>query len=1236
MKDPDIHGSSRIDELDPQHLGERCLDSSDAKWKTSRAERYADDAERLSSVSCSYQRVHTPRDSVGRHGFFGHDASFVHQDLMALDHERDSHRSRFMSDAERVLAADPSRTRESFLEIEASTAQGEWHERSIESVLDALDVNVKTGLSSDEAQRRLARHGPNALEAEKKTPVYVIFLLQFCNLIIGLLMAAALASIALQEYVEGLAIVAIVTLNAVIATIQECNASNALDALQKMSSPQCVVLRDGRQQQIPSEQLVPADIVILATGDVVPADIRLTFSSDFKINEMILTGESEDVLKKYDADMSKSDKLTADNMVFASTSVATGNAMGVVVETGMSTRVGAIATLLKGDKGEGKTGNCVTRFMEKYQPKMTPLQRALHRLGVIMGSFVLVICVVVFVVGMVRGNEDPKHPERPIWLNMVMISVSLAVSAVPEGLPMVVTICLSTGTAEMVKKNVLVRKLVAVESLGASSVICTDKTGTLTEGKMTAVKMWGDRFEYDITGAGFDPVGDILFNGISQKSDNAQVRATLLSAVLCSNTSLHQEQRDDGTTMWVPMGNSSEAPLVVAAAKAGISREQVMESYPRVAEIPFSSSRKMMITLNELRTDAATFEGVELPHGTRYLANVKGAPNFILQNCTQMVKRDGTITKLTASDLAMALAAVDELSSQALRVLAVAIKPMPRMPFAHSEDDIDRKFECLSQPLIFVGLVASIDPPRVGVKEAIQKARDASIRTVMITGDYLQTAIAIAKNIDLMPVGADTSEEAVDCAVLRPRNGRYLCDPDIDEITSRCCVFARAKPEDKLEIVKSLQRQGQVSAMTGDGVNDAPALKEADIGVAMGLAGTAVAKGASDMILTDDNFCSIVAAVAKGREIYANIQRFVCFLLSTNFGEISIIFVAIAAGMPNPLEPLQILVLNLFADGMAAVALSLEKGDGTVMEERPRPKSQQIIHGRLWILVLVNAFLIACGALIVFSTGLHWNFRSLLTNDILAGTDKSEGADRFKNVVCMRWGGMTNGWKQYSNCAAKSLNGTFLFPEYASVSAYDSADFSCRGGDYDCMSVGVARAQTMAFIYITTMEMLRAYTARSFTNSVFTNLFSNKWMQYAAIGSITLTLCVTNVPVIMDDLFGFAHIEWYEWLYSMVFALAMLCFGESLKCVYRRRDREKKRWQMMEDGFSGMMLEIRNLRHHIERLESKTTDDHDLLRVALHTNRSSTTSDSSGASTPRSVARPSQTDRQQATKSSKL
>ncbi|KAG7397394.1 Cation transporting ATPase, C-terminus [Phytophthora boehmeriae] len=1113
------------------------------------------------------------------------------------------HRDRFLSDNELLLAANPVPTRESFATLNESDDKA-WHQRSTEIITKMLNTNLERGLNGMDVERRVLRYGYNALDEDPPTPVVVLFLLQFYNLIIAMLLFAALASLALQEWVEGIAILAVVTLNAGVATYQEHSASNALEALASMSSPQTLVVRDGMQQVVESKQLVPGDIVILVTGDVVPADLRLFSSVDLKCNEMLLTGESEDVAKKYNAPLQggKQSKLTADNMVFSSTTITAGNARGIVVETGMNTRVGSIAALLQAKSGgpnpddekkkwiRNPIGDCIA----KHRPKLTPLQRALHHMGFLMGMIALTVAVLVFIVGMVRDTKDPKHPDRPVWLTMIMVAVSVAVSAVPEGLPMVVTICLSSGTAEMVKKNVLVRKLAAVETLGAASVICTDKTGTLTEGKMTAVKIWGDFKEYDITGKGFTPEGSILSSdGINQappEAGNVQLRATLLASVLCSNTQLKQMDGDDGEPRWLPFGNSSEAPLIVAAAKAGIWEDNVIGDYPRVVEVPFSSSRKMMITVNALPAvgGVAKFDTLSLPGDKppKLIANVKGAPNYILRNCTSFCRKDGTFETLTKAQRDEISEAVDALSSQALRVLAVAIQPMAELPYPQDCDDVDEKFAALSRPLIFLGLVASIDPERDGVRSAITTARDASIRTIMITGDYLATAVAIAKNIDLLQVGADPDEQATDCTQLRPKGDVYLPPADIDEITSRTLVFARAKPEDKIEIVKSLQRQGLIAAMTGDGVNDAPALKEADIGVAMGVSGTEVAKGASDMILTDDNFCSIVSAVEKGRVIYANIQKFVMFLLSTNIGEIVLLFLSVAGGFPLPLEALQILILNLFTDGMPAVALSLEKGDPEIMGQKPRHKQTPLIHGRLWLLVLFNALLLLAGSIITFLLGLYWNFGELLVDDIYNAGGGADDTD-YTDVTCRRWEGVNDGWKTYGNCAAQFSDGSYIFgDEVAGMSSFENSTIYCEGGDYDCVPAGLARTQTMVFLSLAFTEVLRAYTVRNFTEPVFTRMFTNGYMQLAAAMSLILTVLVTNVPVIMDDIFGFEYISWWQWFVVVAIAFNNAFWGEILKAVLRHQDRKHARWDKMKIGFEEMLLEIRHVRHHVERLEA--------------------------------------------------
>lgn len=1112
-----------------------------------------------------------------------------------VDHTvEEEHRARFLSDAERVIADHPMEARQSFKEIE-NTDTKQWAKHSIDELVKYLNSNTERGLDAAESEKRLAEYGPNALDNEPPVPIYITFLLQFYNLIIFILLIAAFISFFLGKTTEAIAILFIVNLNAGIATYQESNASSALEALAQLSSPQCVVLRNGEQQVVDSKMLVPGDVVVLTTGDVVPADIRLYESSDLKVNEMLLTGESEDVGKRYNADISKSKKLTPDNMVFSSTTVTAGNARGFVVETGMSTRVGSIAALLQSkgsdDPNKKKSLNPLQPCLEKYQPKLTPLQMALNTLGAIIGSIALTVCGVVFAVGMIRGSRDLKDPDNSVFLNMITASVSLAVSAVPSGLPMVVTICLSVGTAAMIKKNVLVRKIAAVETLGAASVICTDKTGTLTEGKMTAVKMWGDFKTYDITGKGFNPEGGIFMDGVNQVapgSSNVQVRATLLSGVLCSNTHLKQ-QEVEGVTTWVPFGNSSEAPLIVAAAKAGIWEDYVADTYSRVGEVPFSSSRKMMVTLNKL-PENGMFDSLSLGDKFKYVANVKGAPNYILNNCTRFCQTDGTFVNLTDEHRQQIMDKVDELSSQALRVLAVAIQPLHELPYAEDCDDVDDKFAALSQPLVLMGLMASIDPERDGVKGAILTARRASIRTVMITGDYLKTAVAIAKNIELLEVGALEEEQATDCTRLRPRGDVYLPDHELDEITSKTVVFARAKPEDKIEIVKSLQRQGLVAAMTGDGVNDAPALKEADIGVAMGISGTEVAKGASDMVLLDDNFVSIVGAVERGRVIYANIQKFVIFLLSTNIGEILLLFTTIAAGMPLPLEPLQILILNLFTDGMPGASLSMERGDPNIMDFKPRPKMQPLIHGRLWKLIGYNAIFIVSGVLAVFVIGMYWNFGMFLQEDIIDSGAGWNGKD-FTGATCRRWEGFEDGWRLYGNCNAK-INGVSIFPHgeervFAQDEMFENADFVCYGGDYTCVEDGIARARTMAFAAMTMTEVFRAFTIRSFTESMFVGMFTNKHLVAAVTASFLLTFLVTLTPGLMTTIFGFQYITVFQWMVSFLGAFNAVFWSEMMKWVIRCKDRSTSRRQHLEDNFEAVMSELRVVRAQLDRIDKK-------------------------------------------------
>eukprot|EP00439_Symbiodinium_sp_Y106_P086689 s548_g35.t1 len=714
------------------------------------------------------------------------------------------------------------------------------------------------------------------------------------------------------------------------------------------------VLRDGKEVQIAVPTVVAGDIVVLGVGDVVPADLRLFEAKDFKVSEMALTGEPDDVTKTSKVKEKKEgpEKLTPETMAFSGCSVTSGAGRGLVTDTGMGTRIGRIAKLIAGDEGPKTTCFC----FPDTSGNQTPLQQSLNKLGARIGILAIIICVGIFIIGWVTDRKDPTNPDSAAWLYMILISVTLAVAAIPEGIPLCVTISLSIGCSDMVEQEVLVRKIAAVETLGSASVICSDKTGTLTEGKMTMVGMYAAGVTYEVTGKGFDPeVGQVQRLGsTSNAGKDMGVKSNLLTAILCCNTTLSKEKDEEGVLKWTPKGNSSEAPIVVAARKVGLS-ETIASEYPRALEVPFSSSRKMMLTVSKVKGTELCAGGMPLPPGTQYLTVCKGAPNYIVELCKEQLKEDGSVGKMTEEDKKKIYEVVDGYSAKALRVLAIAARPMSSLPYDESNEDIstDQKFEACRKDLRLIGLVASIDPERDGVPQSVLQARGAGIRVVMITGDYLLTAIAIAKNVNILQQEDDEEVSAMDCARLRP-DGEYLDNSEMDKLTSSVRVFARAKPEDKLEIVKSIQRQGQVAAMTGDGVNDAPALNQADIGVAMGIQGTEVAKGASDMVLTDDNFCSIVKAVEKGRSIYSGIQKFVAFIMSVHIAEVMQIFLCIVVGIPVMRTPLQILFLILVTDLPPSIALGMEPGEADILEQRPRPKEEPIVLNWMWLAMVMN------------------------------------------------------------------------------------------------------------------------------------------------------------------------------------------------------------------------------------------------------------------------------------------
>jgi len=681
---------------------------------------------------------------------------------------------------------------------------------------------------------------------------------------------------------------------------------------------------------------------------------------------------------------------------------------------------------------------------------------------------------------------------------MILIAVTLAVAAIPEGIPLCVTISLSIGCSEMVTKSVLVRKLAAVETLGSASVICSDKTGTLTEGKMTMVNMYAGGVQFDVEGKGFDPTVGKIKRGGEDASQDVAVRSALLSALMCCNTTL-SKVRDPDTheEKWEPKGNSSEAPIVVAARKVGFD-ESVSKDYKRVLEVPFSSSRKMMLTVSDVSgRETLCKNGMALPSGTGLLSVCKGAPNFILEHCTEQLLANGETKVMTEADKKEVLDVVDQYSSKALRVLAIATRTFEKMPFNPSDEDLttDQKFEACRKDLRLLGLVASIDPDRDGVPESVTSARGAGIRVVMITGDYLKTAIAIAKNVNILLPRDDEATSACDCAKLRP-NGEYLSNHEMDALTGSVRVFARAKPEDKLEIVKSLQRQGAVTAMTGDGVNDAPALNQANIGVAMGIQGTEVAKGASDMILTDDNFCSIVAAVEKGRTIYSGIQKFVAFIMSVHIAEVMQIFFCIVTGIPVMRTPLQILFLILVTDLPPSIALGMEPGESTILQERPRPKDEPVVLNWMWVSMVMNGAVLSAVIIVVYIIALmHYCDGMILQTDINA------------------------------------------LPNYNDK---------------------LMDARTVAFISLVWSENVRSYTSRSFDQPVWVNLLGNLQMQKAICMAQVCLYVAVLCPVFSDMILGLRGVAVgaYGWLLALVGPVGCVVLCELCKLITKMQKQQ--------------------------------------------------------------------------------
>lgn len=759
-----------------------------------------------------------------------------------------------------------------------------FYRKSVDEVQKELNVTLNKGLSSDEVEKRLAEYGKNRLTTKPKKSLLTLFIEQFKSfMVVILLVAAAVSGVMGVIHNEGLLdtyiILGILIVNAIIGMVQERKAESSLEALHKMSSPHSKVLRNGEVSEISSDDIVPGDIVVLDTGDIIPADLRLIETSNLKIQESSLTGESVPVIKNTKLLQGEDDYALGDreNMAFSTGMVTYGRGRGIVVATGMKTEVGKIADML-----------------QRTVSTDTPMKQRLEELGKILGYAALAICALIFVVGLLYGNP---------FLDMFMMAVSLAVAAIPEGLQVISTVVLAMGVQRLAKQNAIVRTLPSVESLGSATVICSDKTGTLTQNKMTVVEGWTSN-------------GSIDFTEINEQAQLNKAEVTLLTAsLLC--TDAHLKVLVDGTTE--NSGDPTETAIVDVALKFGINKNEVEKKFNRLEEVPFDSERKRMATVNKH------------PNGKLFV-NLKGGLDEVLSICTHLLV-DGEIRPITEKDIDNIKEQNDRMAQNALRVLAIAKKEIDEIPTDVNQDSIEKD-------LTFVGLLGMIDPARPEVIEAVKKCKTAGIRAIMITGDHKITAIAIAQEIGLYGEG----DKALTGSDLEK-----MSDEELYRDVSKYSVYARVAPEHKVRIVKAWQSHGEVVSMTGDGVNDAPALKQADIGTAMGIVGTEVAKDASDVILTDDNFATIVLAIEEGRRIYDNILKSIQFLLSSNVGEVLLIFIASIFNLGNPLLPIHILWINLVTDSLPALALSVDPAEKDVMTRKPRnTKEGFFTKGMTW------------------------------------------------------------------------------------------------------------------------------------------------------------------------------------------------------------------------------------------------------------------------------------------------
>lgn len=918
------------------------------------------------------------------------------------------------------------------------------YQQAVDEVLIAFATDARNGLSKEEVQARLERYGKNELMAEKPVPAWRKFLAQFQDVLVVLLLIATAISAVLWLYeresalpYEAMAIFAVVLLNAIMGYIQQSRAEDAVAALRQMSAAHANVIRDGERQSIPATELVPGDIILIEEGDTIPADGRLIQETALQTGEAALTGESLPVSKDTLPIAQEVGLGDRDNMVFSGTAATYGRGRAVVVATGMQTQMGRIAGMLK-----------------QAPEETTPLQKELDQVGKLLGIIVVVIAVVmiatIILVEDVRGFAG--------LFDVLILGVALAVAAVPEGLPAVVTAVLAIGVQRMAKRNAIVRHLAAVETLGSANVIASDKTGTLTKNEMTVRVVVTASGSVGLSGTGYAPVGEVRREGsgvIDGKLRFELVRA-LAAADRANNAVL---QKRDGR--WMVQGDPTEGALIVAVRKAGLEAEALDARFDRVGEVPFSSERKLMSTIH---TDAEQKE--------RLLVFTKGAPDVLLARCSKELVGE-EIKPLTAERRAEILQTNEELAGQALRTLGVAARSLPKDAFNHEEAD-----ERVEQELVFLGLIGMIDPPREEAKDAVVRAKGAGIRAMMITGDHPKTAAVIAEELGIVKNG-----RAITGAELEK-----MSEETLDRTLQEVSVYARVNPEHKLRIVQALWRDGATVAMTGDGVNDAPALKTADIGVAMGITGTDVSKEAADMVLADDNFATIVAAVEEGRAIFSNIRKFLRYLLSSNIGEVMTMFFGVllasvigltaegAGAIVLPLLATQILWINLVTDGAPALALGVDPADAGLMNVPPRSRDEGVITRRMWFGIFFVGAIMAAGTLLVLDASLP------------DGLIEGDGDLRY--------------------------------------------------------------GQTMAFTTLMLFQIFNVFNARSDERSAFAGLFHNRWLWGAVLLSLLLQVAVIYIPFLQQT-FSTVSLSLDDWLRCAAVASSVLWLRELGKLVTR-------------------------------------------------------------------------------------